>query len=175
QVLDFSCGAASIATVLTFYYNDITSEGEVLSILEGLPGLVDWKQKVADGFSFSDLIYASDKLGYAAQGAELPLEELFNVEGPVIVHFDKKTFQHFVVLRRITKDAAYVSDPIVGDKILTYDQFASYYTGKALAIWKPGVDLPRNSRLQAVKDGLSVSDVVGASRFQYSPQVYPIF
>ena len=33
----------------------------------------------------------------------------------MIVHLDKKVFQHFVVLRKITDLVAYVSDPILGD------------------------------------------------------------
>ncbi len=174
QQLDFSCGAAVIATLLTYYYHENTSESRVLGVLQDLPGLTDWKKKAAEGFSFADLIFAANKFGYAAQAAEIAVSELRKLNGPIIVHFDKTSFQHFVVLRKITDDVAYVSDPIIGDSILNIADFSKIYTGNAMAIWKPGVELPMSSRLQAIRDGLSVSDVVGTRVIRPPESRHPI-
>ena len=115
QLQDFTCGAASLATVLTFYWGERTTESDVLRALEGRYTKEEIKKKGVSGLSFDDLIYAAERLGFAAEGGKVAEAELAKLEGPVIVRLKKsQTFQHFVVLRKVGDGVFYLSDPVVG-------------------------------------------------------------
>ncbi len=161
QTADFTCGAASVATVLTFYWNRPTSEIEVLDIIRSRYTAEEWKNREGNGVSFDDLIFAAKKLGFEATGAEITLDDLPKLAAPVILHLDKGRFQHFSVLRRAVSEVYYMADSIVGQVVLTQADLRPQYTGKALAIAKRKADLPRGSALSAVRDGTSVSRIVG--------------
>lgn len=161
QTADFTCGAASVATILTFYWNRPTSEVEVLEIIRSRYTAEQWKNREGSGVSFDDLIFAAKKLGYEAAGAEIALEDLPKLAAPVILHLDKGKFQHFSVLRRAASEVYYMADSIVGQTVLTQADLRPQYTGKALAIAKRKADLPTGTALSAVRDGTSVSRIVG--------------
>lgn len=162
QSLDFTCGGASIATVLSHYWGRPTTEIEVLAILrERYPDPKVWKAKIESGFSFDDLIFAVEVLGFDAAGAKISIDELAALEGPVIVHLDKGEFQHFAVLRAAKDGVFYMADSIVGNIGLDKHQFAKQYSGNALAIWKGDAKLPKASVLRRIRDGLSVSATTG--------------
>lgn len=161
QTADFTCGAASVATILTFYWNRPTSEIEVLKIIRSRYTDEQWKSREGNGVSFDDLIFAAGKLRFEAAGAELSIDDLPKLAAPVILHLDKGKFQHFSVLRKAASDVFYMADSIVGQIVLTQTDLRSQYTGKALAIAKKKADLPSRSTLEAVRDGTSVSRIVG--------------
>lgn len=161
QTADFTCGAASVATILTFYWNRPTSEIEVLEIIRSRYTDDEWKNREGNGVSFDDLIFAAKRLRFEAAGAEIPLEDLPKLAAPVILHLDKGKFQHFSVLRRAASEVYYMADSIVGQTVLTQADLRSQYTGKALAIAKRKADLPKGAALSAVRDGTSVSRIVG--------------
>jgi len=159
QLQDFTCGAASLATVLTYYWGDRTTESDVLKALEGRYTKEEIRKKGVTGLSFDDLIYAAEKLGFAAQGGKVAEAELANLQGPVIVRLKKsEKFQHFVVLRKIGDGVFYLSDPVVGQLSQSYADFHEQYTGDALAIWRRGASLPKAARLSSPRDGVSVSN-----------------
>ena len=161
QTADFTCGAASVATILTFYWNRPTTEIETLEIIRSRYTAEQWKNREGNGVSFDDLIFAAKKLGFQAAGAEIALEDLPKLAAPVILHLDKGKFQHFSVLRRAASEVYYMADSIVGQTVLTEADLRSQYTGKALAIAKRKADLPTGTALSAVWDGTSVSRIVG--------------
>jgi predicted double-glycine peptidase len=161
QTADFTCGAASVATVLTFYWGRPTTEIEVLDIIRSRYTEAQWKGREDNGVSFDDLIFAARKLGFLADGAELPIDELPKLAAPVILHLDKGKFQHFSVLRRAHSEVFYMADSIVGQVVLTRPDLQSQYTGKALAIARKKAGLAQGSALEAVRDGTSVSRIVG--------------
>ncbi|WP_158673373.1 cysteine peptidase family C39 domain-containing protein [Bosea sp. FBZP-16] len=161
QTADFTCGAASVATILTYYWNRPTTEIEVLEIIRSRYTAEQWKNREGNGVSFDDLIFAAKKLGFQAAGAEIALEDLPKLAAPVILHLDKGKFQHFSVLRRAVSEVYYMADSIVGQTVLTLPDLRSQYTGKALAIAKRKADLPTGAALSAVRDGTSVSRLVG--------------
>lgn len=85
QQFDFSCGAATLATVLTYYWGEPTSEIAVMNVLRSRYPDQDWKALQQRGFSFDDLIWTAAKLGFEGQGAEIPAAQLAKIDGPVIV------------------------------------------------------------------------------------------
>lgn len=161
QVLEFSCGSASLATILSFYLNRPTGEAEVIGILrERYSTRETWTARAETGFSLADLIFVADRLGYAAQAARIQPDQLGRVAGPLVVHLNKGSWQHFSVLRATRNDVFYLADPIVGQTSMLGAAFRREYTGAALAVWQRGAALPERSPLQAIRDGISVERTI---------------
>jgi len=158
QQRDFTCGAASLATLITFYWGQFVTEDTALATLKNRYSDAEIAKLSETGLSFDDLIYMANRLGFAADGARLPLDQLAKLAGPLIVHLDKGALKHFVVLRRVGDGVYYVSDPIVGQVTMNRVEFAEQYTGNALAVYKPGQTLPRNAVLENPRDGVRVQD-----------------
>lgn len=157
QVLEFSCGSASLATLLTHYLGRPTGEAEVIGMLmRRYPTEAEWQRKQQTGFSFEDLIFAAGQLGFAAQAARIEVRELPRIAGPVIIHLDKGEWQHFSVLRASRDGFHYLADPIRGQVTMLDGEFRREFTGAVLAVWRRGEGLPGTSPLQAVRDGVSV-------------------
>jgi uncharacterized protein len=157
QVLDFTCGGAALATMLTHYWGRPTTETEILEIFRArYPDPKIWQMKIKDGFTFDDIVFAAEVLGYEAAGAKVAIDELAAMNGPVIIHLDKGTFQHFVVLKKAHAGVFYMSDPIVGKLALERPDFEKQYTGSAMAIWRDGRPLPANAPLARIRDGITV-------------------
>lgn len=157
QVLEFSCGSASLATILTYYLGQPTGEVDVITVLRERYNTRElWQQRAETGFSLGDMIFAAERLGFAAQAARVPQSQLERVAGPLIVHLDKGTWQHFSVLRTTHGGVHYLADPIAGQTSMLADSFGREYTGAALAVWQRGVALPARSPLQTIRDGISV-------------------
>lgn len=176
QQLDFSCAAASLATILTYYVGIPTSELDVLKLFhERYPDQAEWSARQKTGFSLDDVIYAAEQRGASAQAGSLEFDQLTQIEGPVIAHLRKKSFEHFVVVRKVTPLAVYISDPVVGAVVKQPAEFKSEFTGSVLAVWKEGKALPKTSPLQSIQDWMSVSDAVGERYSRPSIYVHPSF
>jgi uncharacterized protein len=158
QQQEFTCGAASIATILTYYWRMPTSETAVLDTLKGRYTEEQIKHISETGLSFDDLIYMAQRLGFSAEGAKITASQLPNLAGPVIVHLEKGSFKHFVVLRRVGDGIYYVSDPVVGQLSMHADEFETQYSGNALAVWKTSSTLPIHAILMTPRDGIRVGD-----------------
>lgn len=113
QDLDFSCGAASIATLLNGYYNQTITEQEVLKIM-------DKGDLMA---SFEDMQKALDKLGFQAKGYAVSLETLQTLKIPVIAYIKHRKNDHFTVISGINHDFVRISDPSLGKRIINKYQF----------------------------------------------------
>jgi predicted double-glycine peptidase len=161
QTFDFSCGAAALATMLTYYWGIPTTEIDVMNVLRSRYPGQDWKTLQDRGFSFDDLIWAAQKLGFEAQGAEISADQLAKLDGPVIVHLDKGKFQHFSVVRAAKTGHVFLSDPVVGTETMSLGEFEKQYTGDALAIWKSGTPLPKAALLGRPIAPLDPSLVIG--------------
>jgi uncharacterized protein len=158
QNKDFTCGAASIATLLTYYWGTPTTEAAALATLKSRYTEAQIKDIGEHGLSFDDLIFIASKLGFSAEGAKIPRDQLADLSGPVIVHLDKGAFKHFVVLRRVGDGVYYVSDPVVGQLAMSTSDFSNQYTGNALAVWKADSGLPPHALLTNPRDGVRVGD-----------------
>lgn len=113
QDLDFSCGAASIATLLNGYYNKNISEQEVLKIMDKGDFMA----------SFNDMQKALDKLGFQANGYAVSLETLEKLKIPVIAYIKHRNNDHFTVISGINKNFVRISDPSLGQRTLSIYQF----------------------------------------------------
>jgi hypothetical protein len=138
QQLDYSCGAAALATLMTYYFGDETSEQEVLKLL--LARLTQHEQTLREkrGFSLLDLKHAAQAKGYRAAGFKLRLEQLRRIAAPVIVFIQPRGYQHFAVLRGIDRGRVFLADPARGNIRMSVERFLQEWSGIVFALGKAG-------------------------------------
>ena len=136
QHWDLSCGAAAIATLLTYQLGHPAGEREVaLAMLRRTSPTV---VRMRLGFSLLDLkIYAASH-GFGAAGFRgMTLEDL-DARGPVIVPLRWHGFDHFVVFRGRRGDRILVADPSFGNRTLTEAAFrASWANAIGFVVFDP--------------------------------------
>ena len=115
QAFDYSCGAAALATLLTYGLRDPITEWEVITeILETL-GDDEEALRKKEGFSLLDMQRVAQRRGYKAQGFRVAPEFLAKLQGPVIVFIRPRGYEHFAVLRGVRGDRVYLADPSLGN------------------------------------------------------------
>ncbi len=138
QSSDYSCGAAAVATLLTYTFDDPVAETAIMdTLLKALP-VADQKDRKKQGFSLLDLADYVTARGYEGAAFRLTLGQLQKVQLPVLVHLSVQGDRHFVVLRKIRGDQIYLADPSRGNLRLPVDDFASEWTNIVLVVTKPG-------------------------------------
>ena len=142
QNLDFSCGAASIATLLNNFYGQQLTEQEILVRMN----------KTELRASFEDMQQVMPQLGFEAKGYALPFEQLAQLKIPVIVYLKYRKNDHFSVLRGINGNTVLLADPSLGNMSLSREQFlAAWKTrdgkmeGKILAVLPKDADTAKNA------------------------------
>ncbi|MDN6298292.1 MAG: C39 family peptidase [Halomonas sp.] len=138
QHTDFSCGAASLATILKYAYQRpaITEQ----KVLAGMLEVSDPEVVLARGFSLLDLKNYVQTLGYRGRGYEVAPETLDAVSIPVIVLLDLEGYKHFVVVKKASGDRVYVGDPALGNRIMERDDFLDAWNGIIFAVVGKGFD-----------------------------------
>jgi uncharacterized protein len=113
QDLDFSCGAASLATLLYYYFGQDLSEATLIQAMDKGDGMA----------SFDDMARAMPKFGFQAHGLASSWDQLTKLNVPVIVHIKQHKRDHFVVLRGISQYAVWLADPSRGNRTLSRSRF----------------------------------------------------
>ncbi len=116
QQWDLSCGAAALATILTYQHGDAVSERVIAeTMLEQTDSSL---VQARLGFSLLDLKRFAEMRGYVATGyAEVTLNDLAEL-GPAIVPVRLTTYDHFVVFRGRLGDRVLLADPAYGNRIM---------------------------------------------------------
>jgi hypothetical protein len=130
QKWDTSCGAAALATVLTYSLYDPVSERDVargmLKMTEPL------KVKYRGGFSLLDMKHFAELRGYKGEGyRRLTLDGLLKLNSPIvpIVQYGNP---HFVVVRGLDgRGRVSIADPGFGNRTMSVPDFT--------AAWKDGI------------------------------------
>lgn len=123
QRFDYSCGAASLATILHYGFGADIGERDVLDKLFAIlsDDEVDLSRK--KGFNLLDLQRVAQAFGYMAQGYRLEPQYLSKLGGPVIVFVEPRGYKHFAVLRGFKGDRVYLADPSRGNIRMPYYGF----------------------------------------------------
>lgn len=138
QQTDFSCGAASVATILKYSYNIPTNEKWVM---DGMLAMSDPELVAQYGFSMLDMKNYVEMLGMEAKGFKVKSENIDQLKIPSIVLLNLKGFHHFVVLKKIDDEKrVYLADPALGNKIIEMDEFLAGWNNIILAIVGDGYD-----------------------------------
>ncbi|CDF84232.1 C39 family peptidase [Pseudomonas sp. QL9] len=137
QKTDFSCGAASLATILRQAYDlDVDEE----FVIKGMLVKADPNLVRTQGFSMLDMKVYLESIGMRARGYRIPPSSLEKLAVPVIVLLDVRGYKHFVVLQRTYKGHMYIGDPVLGHKRYTQEDFLKGWNGIIFAIIGPGYD-----------------------------------
>ncbi len=154
QTRDYSCGAASLATILHYYYGLNVTELETIIGMFRHGNQQDIKKV---GFSLFDMKRFANSLHYAAEGYKIPkAEDLMKLKIPVIVLIDTSNYKHFVVVRHVDNRYVYVADPSWGNRRIPLEEFKKIWNQNVIfAVQGPKVGKP---------EGLFVEQPASASQ-----------
>ena len=112
------CGAASLAMIFGYYGKFIPLEQ--MRIETGV---------TRDGCNAANIMRCAKRFGMECHGYNKRLEALKEIPIPCIIHWE---FNHFVVYEGMKGNAAYINDPAVGRRKLTWEELDDGFTGVVL-------------------------------------------
>jgi len=131
QERDYSCGTASLSTLLKYYLGKSVDETEIIKTLlrinESRGTLEDVIKR--RGFSLLDLKLFAEDQGFKATGFRLDFDDLVNLHKPALVPIIPEGFKHFVVFRGSDGERVFLADPSFGNLIESVDQFKKDWYG----------------------------------------------
>ncbi|WP_158222324.1 C39 family peptidase [Tamilnaduibacter salinus] len=159
QSLEYSCGAASIATILRFYYGQDITEADIEKLLP--------KKRA----TFFELKEAVNELSEKAIGLYISKSQIVHLNLPAIAHIVTPfSNNHFVVIRGIGADnTVLLGDPSVGNVRVDLETFYDMWLmekedkGKVLIIQsKNDVDATYFSKAESP---MNVTELVAPTHF----------
>ncbi|MGM0701858.1 MAG: C39 family peptidase [Pseudomonadota bacterium] len=129
QQYDYSCGAAAVATLLTYHYGRETTEAEVF---EYMISVGDREQIETEGFSMLDMKNYLDSRGLDSDGFKVDLDDYLSIGAPSITLINTGGYKHFVVIKGMDEDRVLIGDPAVGSVIVPKEHFESLWEGTVL-------------------------------------------
>jgi predicted double-glycine peptidase len=152
QKYDYSCGSASLATILKYFYNQDIDEKFILK--EILKRKKDKSSYRYVGLSFFDLENFVRKIGFRAIGLSVNIDSLRNLKIPVILYIRVRDDSHFTVFKGMSNNFVYLADPSFGNIKIRLSKFKEMFylangkskKGRILAI------VPMDKRLRSNKD-----------------------
>lgn len=116
QKFDFSCGSASLATIMNYYYDNNLSEIDIVNSVAEQKGIKvetieDYYEHKDTGLSFFDLSEYSKKIGYRGLGLAIDFEVLKKLKMPVILFVKIRSQEHFTVFKGMDDRYIYLADP----------------------------------------------------------------
>ncbi|HNP29489.1 MAG TPA: C39 family peptidase [Nitrospirales bacterium] len=159
QNLDFSCGAAALATVLRYGFGEDTSERELISLIfvfGQTPEKGVKKYFKRQGFTLLDLKRAArakgfPSVGYKGMTFEELIETLEEERLPILVPVRPMDYNHFVVVKGVIGNRVYFADPAFGNKTMTVSQFTDVWIDGIGFIVKARPDMVKNSGRHVVQ------------------------
>ncbi len=167
QRLDYSCGAAALATILRYGFGDEVTEREILVDLFDLLSEDEEGLRRKEGFSLLDLQHVAQARGYKAQGFRLAPEYLPKLSGPVIVFIEPRGYKHFAVFKGVKGDRIYLADPSRGNLRMPAYRFLDTWLGEngtgIIFVIEPKDGLPgHDTPLSVPVDGLPQPEIMTA-------------
>ena len=133
QMEAVECGAAALGIILR--YHQLWIPLEQLRLECGV---------TRDGSKASNILKAARRVGLDAKGVRLELDQLLQVEPPVILYWN---FNHFLVYEGISQGKVCLNDPASGPRRITLEELEASFTGVVLVLrptpeFKAGGDKP---------------------------------
>jgi predicted double-glycine peptidase len=135
QQHDYSCGAAALATLLTYGLSDPVDEQALLAALLGPMSVDDQTAVRRLGLSLLDLQQLAQGRGHKAQGFRMAADQLAKLRRPVIVFVQARGYPHFAVLKGVRGDRAFLADPSLGNVRMPLYRFVDMWadaTGRGI-------------------------------------------
>ena len=127
QHFDYSCGSASLATLLKFHYQQ---DVEAMDVFRSMYSAGDSDLINRWGFSLLDMKKFLLSKGYQAEGIKVTLEQFVAIASvPAIVMIQVDGYKHFVVLKGIRDGSVLLGDPARGLRQLSIGEFQAIWSG----------------------------------------------
>lgn len=127
QQHDYSCGAAALASLLTYYYLKPTEERQLLEQL--------LHSREAEALSFADIASLAEAYGLKSLGVALTIDKLQFLRQPAILALKTSERAHFSLLRGVGESGSVLlADPSWGNRWLSRAEFATYVQGNKLRV-----------------------------------------
>jgi uncharacterized protein len=131
QQFDFSCGSASLETLLRYNYGRNVDEAMVFKsmYLIGNKNLIQ-----RHGFSLADIKNYLASVGYNSDGYRLPFDRYAKAHIPAIVVVRIGQYKHFVVIKGVEDGEVLVGDPATGLRGYSIPEFEKIWDGLVFII-----------------------------------------
>jgi predicted double-glycine peptidase len=173
QRRDFSCGAACLATIGRYYWEDNVDEQLFLEALDEILTDEEIHDRIENGLAMTDLRRAAVLVGYQAIVGQTTFDQLGQVKVPMIVGISPGGHDHFVVLRGTDFDWVYIADPIRGNMRMPAREFREQWQERAvLVVHKPGREVRKSSPL-SIGEGETLRGELNNHLIRTQPQRQP--
>ncbi|MDE9536870.1 peptidase domain-containing ABC transporter [Xenorhabdus bovienii] len=115
------CGLACLA-MITGYFGKRVDLASARTIHE----------TTSHGMTLRELITAFERVGMMARASRIELDDLRSLSRPVILHW---SFNHFVVLVKVTHRSAVIHDPGIGRRSISLRELSDKFTGVIVEAW----------------------------------------
>ncbi len=174
QKKDYSCGSASLSTILKYYYNVNISEDKILNYVMKKKKLTGKSSldafEAAGGLSFLDLSSFAKEINFRGVGLSVDIQTLEKLQIPVIVFLNTHNGGHFSVLKKIKNGLVYLADPSFGNIKIKISRFRHMFIvnksekmGKILAIIPQTKRKSNKNFMKVEKQNTSIYRVIGVS------------
>lgn len=130
QQLDFSCGAATVATIFTYYLNMPCTERDIINYT--IAHTDARELLLRKGFTLLDLKNYAQSKGVQAIGYRLTFEQLRGQNKPILVPLliKAQNIRHYVVFLGCKDDQVFLADPAAGRRALPRQAFEQQWDTK---------------------------------------------
>lgn len=129
QQYDFSCGSATLASLLTYHYDDTVDEQ---SVFIDMYQNGDQQKIQKQGFSLLDIKLYLERRGYHSDGFKINLDQLVTANVPAITIINNNGYLHFIIIKGLNEEEVLVGDPAVGIKVIPRDEFEAMWENRIL-------------------------------------------
>ena len=137
QAFDYSCGSASLTTLLNGYLDRDFDERQVM---QGLLRFGESDRIIQRrGFSLLDMKRLVTALGYKSGGYRGTLKDL-EMNTPALVPIHYSGFKHFVVVKKIQDQRVFVADPALGNISFPQARFQAIWDGNVMFLVYPNAN-----------------------------------
>jgi predicted double-glycine peptidase len=132
QTKDYSCGAAALATIFTYYFDKQVTEEEVLESVIKKSNREKIQKVKKKGVSLLDLKRYGEGIGYKGAGYRVPAHLLRTLDRPAIALINYQGYSHFVVIKGFIDDKVFIADPAQGNITWGLEKFLATWNGVLL-------------------------------------------
>jgi len=129
------CGLACLAMIATYFGKKID-----------LNSLRRDHAVSGRGANLADILGIADALTLSTRALKLELEDINTLQLPAVLHWD---MTHFVVLKKVTKNALTINDPAVGERTYGLNQASRHFTGIAVEFTPSAGFVPQTQILRS--------------------------
>lgn len=128
------CGITCLYNIIRYYNGSVSLEK-----------LRDLTHTDENGTSIYNLMEASKTIGLNAKAYRCSLNDLANLDFPMIAYIKLNNFYHFIIIKDIDFDSINIFDPIRGDISYTIEEFTSIWQNIIITFKQEGKIINENT------------------------------